>query len=104
MGYISNAFVTGTIVPFTKPSPESYSVRMKPFGDNFMWGGQTFVKMSQLLQTELCECGKLRQVRKPCKSCGSNPWVVVELPNEFYRPVARIMPTQEEDDIERARR
>jgi hypothetical protein len=28
------------------------------------------MSMSQMFQTELCECGKLKQVGRACKSCG----------------------------------
>ena len=59
--------------------------------------------MSQMFQTEVCSCGKLKQFNKLCKACGSIPDAQ---PDEFYRPerlaVAKALP--EEDDIERARR
>jgi hypothetical protein len=61
--------------------------------------------MSQMFQTEICECGKLRQARKLCKACGAKSDASAE---EFYRPqrfaVAKSLPVVGEDEMEFLRR
>ncbi len=61
-----------------------------------------------MFQTELCECGKLKQANKPCKTCGltihTQPTEEAEGAYELPKAVSVAMPVLGEDDMERARR
>jgi hypothetical protein len=61
-----------------------------------------------MFQTELCQCGKLKQTSRSCKSCGltihTQPQEYAEGGYELPMVVAKAMPVIGEDDIERARR
>lgn len=82
---------------------------MKSFQQSIITGVH-FVWMSQQLVTEICQCKKLKQLGKVCKSCG---FTAEMPPAEFAAPVigvraqARIRRAVEvmvEDELERARR
>lgn len=55
--------------------------------------------------TEICECGKLKQRNRSCKTCGflsSADPAELAAAEELKIPVAKALPA--EDDMERARR
>ena len=82
---------------------------MKSFLHRSITGGNV-VRMSQIYQLELCQCSKVKQLGKVCKSCG---FTTEMPPAEFAAPalgvraqarIRRAVEDMVESEIERARR